>query len=79
MTRTWARIALVICVVLWLVAAQQAGARPVDFYYQPITAFLLYFGPLIALVFLVLSFVGRKDAARIRRGPEQNREDGSEQ
>ncbi|WP_406674849.1 hypothetical protein WBK31_12335 [Nonomuraea sp. N2-4H] len=74
MTRRQARIGFAICVVLWLVASQQAGPEPVDFYYNPITAFLLYIGPLIGLVFLVLSFVGRKETSRARRDPEQESE-----
>ncbi|MFI0454165.1 hypothetical protein [Actinomadura sp. 6N118] len=62
MTRKQARIGLVISLLAWITASQQAAQRPIDFYNDPVTAFFLYFGPLIALVFLVLSFVGRKDA-----------------
>ncbi|MEU6711040.1 hypothetical protein ABZ897_06125 [Nonomuraea sp. NPDC046802] len=79
MTRKRARIGFAICVVLWLAAEQQAGPGPVDFYYEPITAFLLYFGPLIALVLLILSFVGRKETSRVRRDFEHDPEQESEQ
>ncbi|MFI0370444.1 hypothetical protein ACH35V_21470 [Actinomadura sp. 1N219] len=79
MTRKRARIGLVICFVLWFGASQEAGSRPVDFYHEPVTAFLVYFGPLIALVLLILSFVGRKEATRTRRGSEHDpKEGGSE-
>jgi hypothetical protein len=59
MTRKQARIGLVICLVLWISASPQTQG-PIDFYDDPFAAFILLFVPLIALVLLVLSFVGRK-------------------
>ncbi|MFI0480957.1 hypothetical protein [Actinomadura sp. 9N215] len=61
MTRKQARIGLVISLLLTLGASRQAAQGPADLYNRPVEAFFLFFGPLISLVFLVLSFVGRKD------------------
>jgi hypothetical protein len=75
MTRRHARFALLYWVPICLVASQTVGPGPLVFFEQPIHFVLLYLGPPVALVLLVLSFVGPKARPRVRPGSEQNREE----
>ncbi|WP_157515635.1 hypothetical protein [Nocardiopsis trehalosi] len=45
------------------------------FFEKPLSFVLLYFGPPVALVLLVLAVVGPKGRPRVRPGAAQNREE----
>ncbi len=51
------------------------GPGPLVFFEKPLSFVLLYFGPPVALVLLVLAVVGPKGRPRVRPGAAQNREE----